>query len=1218
VTVNGDDAPESGETFKLVLTPVGQTPIMGMATILNDDAGISVGNATSVEGGATLKFLDRFVPEGSGGLTRARGSTFGPDGNLYVASGDTNSILRYDGASGSFLNTFVSTGSGGLNNPLDVAFGPDGNLYVTSSGSNQLLRYDGSTGAFLDVVASGLSTPQSITFGSDGSLYIVSRGMNEVLRYSNAGLSVFVAAGSGGLSLPNKAAFGPDGNLYVTSEGTRQVLRYDGTTGAFINVFATTGSTGPIWLGFGTDGYLYVTTRTGSSGPNVSFLRFDATTGASVDSLPLGRDGWAFQVGPGNIIYDSSTSAGAFVERFGPSSLTAFTVSLNTAVPTPVTVNYSTADGSALSGSDFIGASGTITFAPGETSKTILISTIDDAVTESTETFAFNLSNATGGVITASQGVATIQDNDATKFYVVNDGSPDQTYRYGEPGNSQGVSTLGSGNTAPRGVASNAAGTTVWVADANGKVYVYNPSGGLLGSWTAGSLPSGAQVEGIATNGADIWLVDAKQDKVFKYAGAASRLSGSQTAASSFGLSTTLFGLAGNTNPKGIVTDGTSIWVVDDGGTDKVYKYSLSGSSLGNWSIDAANASPTGLTINPANVSDIWVVDNGTDKVYQYTAAAGRTSGSQNAIATFALAAGNTNPQDIADPPAISIADASLNEVSGVSAFVAAGSGGLFSPKDLVQGPDGNIYVADANNSVVRYNGSTGQFIGTFVAANSGGLNGPYGLAFGPDGNLYVSSRGSTNGNKAVLRYNGTTGAFIDSFVPPGSGGLGIPISVSFGADGNLYVTSGNQVSLVMRYQGPFGISPGSPLPSTGQTGATFVVAGSGGLDFPSELVFGPGGNLYVTSQGSNEAVLEFDGTTGGFIRTYVAPGAGGLAGPRGLAFDQDGRLYVADILTNVIHRYDSNGQYLDDPVLSNTTTLVAPVGLMLDTNGRLLISSRDTNAIVRYDRGVVVSLSAANPTPVSVAYATADGTATAGADYTAQAGTITFAPGQTSRTILLTTLDDTLSEPTETFTINLFNPTGATIADGQAVAAIIDNDAPAVIGIRVNDGSAQRSRVTDLTVTFATQVTFASTPAAAFTLTRVSDGAAVSLTAMADVIGGVTVVTLNNFTGSETQSGSLADGRYTLTALASQISANGQQMTSNYTFGDTDGLFRFFGDVNGDRVVNGFDFGFFKNAFGTQAGDANYLSFLDFNGDGVINGFDLGQFKTRFGTMLP
>src|SRR5437763_932049 len=67
-------------------------------------------------------------------------------------------------------------------------------------------------------------------------------------------------------------------------------------------------------------------------------------------------------------------------------------------------------------------------------------------------------------------------------------------------------------------------------------VYVYNTSGGLLGSWAAGSLPVNADVQGITTNGADIWIVDAKSDKVYRYASAASRLSGSQSAASSFSL----------------------------------------------------------------------------------------------------------------------------------------------------------------------------------------------------------------------------------------------------------------------------------------------------------------------------------------------------------------------------------------------------------------------------------------------------------------------------------------------------------------------------------------------------------------------------------------------------------------------------------------------------------------------------------------------------------
>ena len=50
-------------------------------------------------------------------------------------------------------------------------------------------------------------------------------------------------------------------------------------------------------------------------------------------------------------------------------------------------------------------------------------------------------------------------------------------------------------------------------------------------------------------------------------------------------------------------------------------------------------------------MSNIWIVDNVALKVFQYNGAATRTSGSQTAAATFALAAGNTNPQDIADPP---------------------------------------------------------------------------------------------------------------------------------------------------------------------------------------------------------------------------------------------------------------------------------------------------------------------------------------------------------------------------------------------------------------------------------------------------------------------------------------------------------------------------------------------------------------------------------------
>jgi hypothetical protein len=153
-------------------------------------------------------------------------------------------------------------------------------------------------------------------------------------------------------------------------------------------------------------------------------------------------------------------------------------------------------------------------------------------------------------------------------------------------------------------------------------------------------------VEGIATNGTDVWIVDAKSDKVYRYSGAASRTSGSQNAASSFNLN------SGNKEPTDIVTDGSSFWVTNFGlFSDKVFKYSLSGSLQGSWTLNYDSYVPSGITIDPANPSHIWIVDAGTDRIYQFDNAVGRTSGSQAPSTSFALAAGNTNPQGLADPP---------------------------------------------------------------------------------------------------------------------------------------------------------------------------------------------------------------------------------------------------------------------------------------------------------------------------------------------------------------------------------------------------------------------------------------------------------------------------------------------------------------------------------------------------------------------------------------
>ncbi len=396
----------------------------------------------------------------------------------------------------------------------------------------------------------------------------------------------------------------------------------------------------------------------------------------------------------------------------------------------------------------------------------------------------------------------------------------------------------------------------------------------------------------------------------------------------------------------------------------------------------------------------------------------------------------------------LSVSNVTINEIGSPSAFVTAGSGGLSSPSHSILGSDGNLYVASKSASasaVLRYNGTTGAFIDTFVTSGAGGLSNPgaFGMAFGPDGNLYVASGGTNQ----VLEYNGTTGAFIKVFVSAGSGGLNYPRAVTFGSDGSLYVTS-SRTSSILRYQGPLASSPGAPLPAPGQSGATFVAPSSGGLLSPIYAIFGPDGNLYVDGS-QTVGILRYNGTTGAFIDTFVPGGRGNLAYGRGMVFDPDGRLYVADSGDGV-HRYDAQGNFLGDLLVNAVSpTLHEPMGLTFDDQGALLISCSGYNSVVRYDRGVVVSLSAASLELVSVNYATTDGTALASTDYFAQSGTVTFKPGQTTRRILLATQDDLEADASETFAVQLSNPSvGATIDTGTGVVTIADDDSTRQLSI--------------------------------------------------------------------------------------------------------------------------------------------------------------------------
>ncbi|MDA5094651.1 Ig-like domain-containing protein [Aliiroseovarius sp. KMU-50] len=99
----------------------------------------------------------------------------------------------------------------------------------------------------------------------------------------------------------------------------------------------------------------------------------------------------------------------------GSTATVSFMITLDQAGTDTVTVNYSTVDGTAKAGSDFIGVTnGTITFLPGETSKTIVIALLDDSVVESPEVFTVQINSATNALIDTASAISDILDDDGS------------------------------------------------------------------------------------------------------------------------------------------------------------------------------------------------------------------------------------------------------------------------------------------------------------------------------------------------------------------------------------------------------------------------------------------------------------------------------------------------------------------------------------------------------------------------------------------------------------------------------------------------------------------------------------------------------------------------------------------------------------------------------------------------------------------------------------
>ena len=181
----------------------------------------------------------------------------------------------------------------------------------------------------------------------------------------------------------------------------------------------------------------------------------------------------------------------------------------------------------------------------------------------------------------------------------------------------------------------------------------------------------------------------------------------------------------------------------------------------------------------------------------------------------------------------------------------------------------------------------------------------------------------------------------------------------------------------------------------------------------------------------------------------------------------------------------------------------------------------------------------------------------------------------------------------------------------------------PTVESVVINDGSAQRSMVTSVTVTFNTVVTIDNL-ATAFQVINKTSGSPVGFVANRSDAGGKTAVTLT-FSGPGVIGGSLADGNYLLKVFAGQVHAAGFDLDGNhdgtpqddFTFGAEalDKFFRFYGDQDGDRDVDATDRFRFLGARGKTRGLAGYLWYFDYDNDGDVDstGTDFDQFNARY-----
>jgi hypothetical protein len=221
-----------------------------------------------------------------------------------------------------------------------------------------------------------------------------------------------------------------------------------------------------------------------------------------------------------------------------------------------------------------------------------------------------------------------------------------------------------------------------------------------------------------------------------------------------------------------------------------------------------------------------------------------------------------------------------------------------------------------------------------------------------------------------------------------------------------------------------------APLMSVGDASVTEPASGSSSLNFPVSLSARSGRTVsvsYVVTAGTATSGTDY----------VASPTTGQLVLPAGAT---SGVISVSVLSDNVVESAETLQVTLYSPVHASIVDGSA-VGTILDNTAPRL-SVADVTVNEGDPARFVVSLNKPAPQTVTFRYSTSNGTASSSSDYTGVSNASgTIAAGASSTTITVNTTENTTAEPTETFNLTLSNVLNAVVADGQAVATILDDD---------------------------------------------------------------------------------------------------------------------------------------------------------------------------------